>query len=134
MVASAAKIIGNIYKISLRGILCSRSIAFAFKYMHPSTSILSSGSGKTSEGFVAVLLQTMMYVQPFVWCGRLTRGEKVHFCSVCPFVSALKGDAVRHSCKHSKEKPFHCPDCEKSFTRKAALLYHQRTTHQSAMF
>ncbi|CAG0892065.1 unnamed protein product [Darwinula stevensoni] len=69
--------------------------------------------------------QTVFYVQSFVWCGKVQRtGTKLYFCPVCPYSTGNKGHAEYHSHKHSKEKPYQCPICFKSFSRKWDLKTH----------
>ncbi|CAG0898616.1 unnamed protein product, partial [Darwinula stevensoni] len=73
---------------------------------------------------------TVSYVQSYIWCGKMRATRcKLYFCPVCPYSTVQKGHAVDHSRKHSKEKPFQCPICFKSFSQKSSLKTHCIVQH-----
>ncbi|CAG0878707.1 unnamed protein product [Darwinula stevensoni] len=78
--------------------------------------------------------RTVSYIQSFVWCGWSSFNHKVYFCSVCPYVSALRQGATRHSHKHTKEKPFQCPLCPKTFSYKFNIKPHIAAVHSTVEY
>ncbi|CAG0915708.1 unnamed protein product [Notodromas monacha] len=46
------------------------------------------------------------------------------FCDLCGHVSTWKRDGLRHERKHTGERPFACPECPVSYTRREHLRRH----------
>ena len=50
--------------------------------------------------------------------------SKPFACEKCPYRAKNKGLLNRHLMKHTNEKPFRCPICEKALKSKMALIHH----------
>ncbi len=50
-------------------------------------------------------------------------------CGVCQKTFASKGNLVKHSVRHSEEKPFKCKECGQSFNQKRDLRSHEMQRH-----
>ncbi|CAG0892394.1 unnamed protein product [Darwinula stevensoni] len=75
-------------------------------------------------------MRAMTKVEDFVWSARTSGGLQVYFCSVCPYRTALKGNARIHKRVHTQERPFQCFVCQKSFTQSSNLYRHLKFSHQ----
>lgn len=60
-------------------------------------------------------------------------GEKKfrHSCKICPYQTDFITNLKRHSRVHSRERPYVCSICNKSFTQKVHLMAHLIIHNQS---
>uniref|UniRef100_A0A8D9BCR1 Zinc finger protein 354B n=1 Tax=Cacopsylla melanoneura TaxID=428564 RepID=A0A8D9BCR1_9HEMI len=63
--------------------------------------------------------------------------EKLHLgtvviynCNQCNYSATLEWNLIQHKRIHSNEKPFSCPDCDRSFRQKAHLKNHLQRIHK----
>lgn len=55
--------------------------------------------------------------------------QRRYICSFCARPFSRSEHKARHERSHTKEKPFHCHQCESSFVRRDLLQRHLRTVH-----
>ena len=48
-------------------------------------------------------------------------------CTYCTFATHMKGTLVKHLRTHTKERPFSCKTCGKTFTNHSSLAMHNRS-------
>ncbi|CAG0892396.1 unnamed protein product [Darwinula stevensoni] len=68
-------------------------------------------------------------VDDHIWCGKTSGGIQLYFCAICPYNTHYKGNARTHKRVHTRERPFQCSLCEKSFTVKSNLYRHMNSSH-----
>ena len=52
---------------------------------------------------------------------KVSSDKNQHICEACGKSFKYKSQLIAHERTHSKEKPFKCDDCDRSFTQKGHL-------------
>nr|KAK5450311.1 hypothetical protein LTR18_000327 [Exophiala xenobiotica] len=60
---------------------------------------------------------------------RAARSRRRHRCSICAQAFSRAEHLIRHERSHRKERPFSCPHCEATFTRKDLIKRHITRKH-----
>ena len=59
------------------------------------------------------------------------RCRKSHQCPHCPYIAKRSQILKNHIRSHTREKPYLCKKCDRSFTQSSSLSYHMRTKHST---
>ena len=60
--------------------------------------------------------------------------NKQHSCNFCGKVCVSQSQLKKHVLIHTGDRPFKCNSCEKSFTQKSHVTFHQKTVHSKDGF